>query len=144
MPVFRFGRRALGAPAMEAGSIAPSHEPTGSEAGVSHAAVADDQPPAAPNAPSSPLWSLTDQEQRPLPIAAAEYIATHPSQEETYRVREKADTTSLLAQADRVLVVEDDEPLPDSPYREQPQPSAAEPETPRENRKGWWQRRFKT
>jgi hypothetical protein len=42
--------------------------------------------------------------------------------------------------------VSESEPLAESRYTQEPgrpQQSADEPETPRENRKGWWQRRFK-
>jgi ribonuclease E len=147
----RRGRRRegeLGAPPTGAGNIGGNREPSHAEAGASDTARSEDQPPAAPNAPSSPLWSLTDQDQRPkLPVAASEYTAAHPSREEHYAATAQADTPSLLEQVDKVLLISDElEPLPDSSQPEQPelpQAAATQPETRGESRKGWWQRRFK-
>jgi ribonuclease E len=97
---------------------------------------ADDQPQTAvefpaPNADSSPLWSLSDQSTEPAvrgetADAAVERVAEPVASE---IAAEKAETEAA--------------PPPETAIGPRETPAAAPSEPPADARKGWWQRRFK-
>jgi hypothetical protein len=87
--------------------------------------AAEEHPVMIPNAPSSPLWSLTDQaDHRPsLPERAAHAIHDEPK------------APSIAAPEIRSRTHMEDAP--------EPERAEGDDATPHEARKGWWQRRFK-
>jgi ribonuclease E len=112
--------------------------------------IGEDRPVVMPNAPSSPLWSLTDHalaehapadrlpERRPsLPEAAVQHMQTrNPVFEEAPRpMATHAESLSSEAAAEQ--------PSNAEPGAEESHQPAEIDDTPRELRKGWWQRRFK-
>ena len=85
-----------------------------------------EEPRVMPNAPSSPLWSLTDQ--APLMTPSLPERAAREMPEEPVMPDIAATETESRTEAQ------------DS--REQERPAGVDA-TPHEARKGWWQRRFK-
>jgi ribonuclease E len=120
--------------------------------------VAEERPVVMPNAPSSPLWSLTDHasterlsaehapaqrfpERRPsLPEVAVQHMQTRNS------VFEDANTPNTTAPESFSSQAPEEQPSDtgvDEAQMETQPPSEIVDDTPRELRKGWWQRRFK-
>jgi ribonuclease E len=90
-------------------------------------AAAEESPVLIPNAPSSPLWSLSDQTDRmpSLPERAAHAIQEEPM------IHAPA---IAMAETGSETQMETSRP---------PEPSEEVDAAPQEARKGWWQRRFK-
>jgi len=91
----------------------------------------EQHPVVMPNAESSPLWSLNDRS----PEAPAPYIrATEPVAEAE---APQFEAINPIAESAPVPLRIENEPVA------APDDAAASNESPREARKGWWQRRFK-
>ena len=91
------------------------------------APVPQGEHPAAPNAESSPLWSLSDHSPEALPPAPEPFEAEAPQVEAINPVIESRPAPVNI------------ESLPVAA----PEDASSINEAPRESRKGWWQRRFK-
>jgi ribonuclease E len=123
----RRGRRREG----EFGTSAGAESPAGASPAAAAPGIPDDagapEKEIVPNTPSSPQWSLTDQagERASAPVSQAELVDVAPRTEAKGRDREPERERASVAAGAPVL---DHPPVDD---------------TPRETRKGWWQRRFK-
>jgi ribonuclease E len=157
----RRGRRRDSDPAHQGGE--PAHEPAavqGEQAAVP--AVAFSSPPAealedqsvlAPNAPSSPLWSLSDHvaerptlaEMQAQHLAATGALAPEPAKLFEPEPAQAIEPEPASAMADAINPILERSPVPvlDLPEETVPEDAAPTNEPPREARKGWWQRRFK-
>jgi ribonuclease E len=125
----RRGRRGRRREGEMVGGESAAHEQSQAEPAsfIAPTPAEEEHPVVMPNAPSSPLWSLTDQApvQRPsLPERAAQEIYEEPRM-----------PVSAAAETQSRTEVQD--------TREPERPEGVDA-TPHEARKGWWQRRFKS
>ncbi|HMI96279.1 MAG TPA: ribonuclease E/G, partial [Micropepsaceae bacterium] len=120
----RRGRRGRRRDGEMVGGEGASHAQPHSES-ASFVASVEEHPVMIPNAPSSPLWSLSDQaDYRPsLPERAAQAIHEEPN-----------------APSSAAAEIRSRTPIEDTREPERAEEIDA---TPHEARKGWWQRRFK-
>ena len=126
----RRGRRREGEPVSINGetpayAASPDQPPVDEVPFVAPAPVAE-VTPVVPNAPSSPLWSLSDHAPESKPTLPERFVAAI------------GDANNPIVEApDTALIAAEAETAP--PHDE----AETATETPRESRKGWWQRRFK-
>ena len=127
----RRGRRGRRGPG-ENGAGANDVRTHGAEEHAPGFGAADAESPViAPNADSSPLWSLADQSPQPVPSAEPRETR-NPAMAEA--VTRDADVTPPPAQAHYT---------PAQSSAAAASPASAAEEGPKDSRKGWWQRRFK-
>ncbi len=118
---------------LETGDGTPSEAPT--ESAESHRSRDERSRPEpdlviAPNTPSSPVWSLVDHSEKTRFPAPPPVVVPEPA--------------TPLAAAETEPVVQDVAPQPaDESAEAVTEEAAAGESTPREARRGWWQRRFK-
>jgi ribonuclease E len=116
------------APAVEAGSGASSETPIAlaeSAAPVDETSRSPTRDTTAPNTPSSPVWSLVDRAEETRTPAPPPLTALASAEEEEPVIQGVAPQPG----------VETTETVVEEP--------AVADSTPRETRRGWWQRRFK-